>query len=674
MITLHARKLLEFSTEQLWDILDGPFKLVFDDGEIETNANETLYSSYVWDAHRKFPGVPLLKEHHVGVLLGGSRLNSGTHLALIGRVVWFIYDQVKNNHTEEEKLRLRYEFARLAYVITNTMYNDLSYRLEAHVMSLDILDFHQVYMHPKMVEMRDGLKPSYDSIADSYKTITHVLRNEPALHNNPLSKFSRSSLASENQMHQCLGPRGFITDTDSLQFDEPVLRGYADGIRKFYDSAIESRSAAKSLVFSKAPLQDTEYFSRRLQLVAMGLENLHHTDCGTTRYMRWTVRGKETRDGKTLYDGDLKLLVGKYYKEDKEDAKESLKMIGAGDTHLIGKTIHLRTVLHCAHPDPVGVCSVCFGGLSDSIPPNSNLGHMCSTFITQKSSQSVLSVKHLDSSATVEAIVLSDSDKLLLKATVDGNSYQLADRLKGSKVSLVISADEASNITDIRDAESVRQLVITRVSELEAIGIVVNNGKVINEGVVDVTVERRKASMTYELLQHIRDKGWTVDKRGNYVIDMEGWDWSLPILTLPLKHFNMSDHSKDIARLLEGSVKEIMVRDRFVNPDSMLGELFTLVNRKLSVNLAPLEVTFYTAMIVSAESCDYSLPKPWTMAGVGVLRNTMNFRSLSATMAFENHVKVILNPDSLALTNRTEHVFDALLMPREIHAYQSRAR
>lgn len=670
MIKLHARKLLEYTTEQLWSILDGEFILQFDNGELVTNSRETLYSSYVWDAHRRFPGVPILKEHHVRTLLNNNRLNSGTHLGLIGKVVWYIYDEVKVNLTEQERLKLRYEFARLAYVITNTMYNDLSYRLESHVMSLDILDFYKVHKHPKMVQMRVDLEPTYVSIANSYKTITNTLRNESDLFSNSLSKLSRSSLASDNQIHQCLGPRGFITDTDSLQFDTPVLRGYAEGIRSFYDSAIESRSAAKSLLFSKAPLQDTEYFSRRLQLVAMGLENLHHTDCGTGKYMRWTVRGKEIVDGKVTYDGDLKLLVGKNYIDD--DGK--LKQITTSSDELIGKTIKMRTVLHCMHPDPMGVCSVCFGGLSDSIPPNSNLGHMCSTFLTEKSSQSVLSVKHLDSSATVESIVLNDNDKTYLKASSDGNSYQLADRLKGSKVSLVIPADEASNITDVRDVENISQLVITRVSELETVGIIVNNGKVISEGAVNVTVERRKASMTYELLTHIRNNGWSVDKRGNYVIVMDGWDWSKPILTLPLKHFNMSDHAAEIAKLLEGSVKEIMVRDRFVNPDSMLGELFTLVNRKLSVNLAPLEVTFYTAMIVSAEACDYALPKPWTNSGVGVMKKTMVYRSLSATMAFENHVRAIVNPDSFALTNRVDHVFDAILMPREVNASGTRPR
>ena len=59
---IHARKLLGFTTSQLWDVLTGEFQLQFDDGEvIQTNDKETLYSSYVWDFHRLYPNTPLLK-------------------------------------------------------------------------------------------------------------------------------------------------------------------------------------------------------------------------------------------------------------------------------------------------------------------------------------------------------------------------------------------------------------------------------------------------------------------------------------------------------------------------------------------------------------------------------------------------------------------------------------
>lgn len=38
---IQAQRLLQFSTEQLWDILTGEFELEFPDGVIQTNYKET---------------------------------------------------------------------------------------------------------------------------------------------------------------------------------------------------------------------------------------------------------------------------------------------------------------------------------------------------------------------------------------------------------------------------------------------------------------------------------------------------------------------------------------------------------------------------------------------------------------------------------------------------------
>ena len=674
---IKASALLSFTTEQLWNTLAGNFTLVFDDGqEVATNDKETVYSSYFWEMHRE-TNAKLYADHHVSSVLKGGRLQSSTHLRLLGRITKSIFEQTSGRFaTEEEKRRYLYDYiARMGYEMTNNLYNAMVHRLEEYVGSLDITDFHEVLNHPIIKEAYEELQPTVSSIDNTYKAITSTLRDKHLLGHNPLSQLTRAGLVNDKQLQQCLGPRGFITDIDSIQFKTPVLRGYTEGIRRFYDSAIESRSAAKSLIFSKAPLQDTEYFSRRLQLISMALENLHMGDCGSTRYLRWKVQGKEVVGGEVVYQGDLGLLLGKYFLDEKTG---SLRQIEESDTHLIGKTIQMRSVIHCRHPDPSGVCSVCFGGLSMAVPENSNLGHMCSTFVTQQSSQAVLSVKHLDGSTVIEGITLSDGEKQFVKVSADGNSYLLADGLKNKKVSVVIppgKADEKPvNITDVYEVDDVKSLIISRVSEISAIQVVVSDGVRVFEDTIKTMVDRRMASMTHDLLQQIKDKGVTVDDHGNYVIAMDGFDWTKPILSLPLKHFNMSDHSKDIATLLEGTVKQIMDRDRSVYPESMLGDLFILVNRRLAVNLAPLEVVLYTAMVVSAANFDYSLPKPWTSSGVGVMKKTMAFRSLSAAMAFQEHKDTLYSPESYVLSNRPEHVLDAILMPREVIAANIRQR
>ncbi|MBC8751908.1 MULTISPECIES: hypothetical protein [Paraburkholderia] len=69
-------------------MLHEPFIAVFDDGEIETNHREVLYSSYAWDFLREDLDTPVLKKHHVASILNGKRLDSGTHLQLLANVVW----------------------------------------------------------------------------------------------------------------------------------------------------------------------------------------------------------------------------------------------------------------------------------------------------------------------------------------------------------------------------------------------------------------------------------------------------------------------------------------------------------------------------------------------------------------------------------------------------------
>lgn len=671
-----ARTLLNYSTDDLWNMLTGRMILVFDDGEeVESDWKQVVYSSYAWDFHRVYVGTPLLAKHHVARILNGKRLSSDTHLTLLGEAMWSVYDEYTKNGETAETAALRDQLSELVYRQTNRMYNDLSYRLEEYVVSLDIVDFLEVIEYKPVkdaiasvenVSERDfaDVSKMEGLIEKAYEITEGVLRSPEHLPGNPIAQATKSDLLSTGQTLQCLVARGFLTDTDSNIFRFPVTRSYLKGMRTLYNSMVESRSAAKSLLFSKTPLQQAEYFSRRLQLMSQIVRNLHRGDCGSQQYLRWTVAdAKYDIKGRVVRDGDLKFLVGKNYR----DADGVLRTITRKDKHLVGQTIDLRSVLHCAHPDPYGVCSTCFGRLSLSVPRETNLGHMCSTSMTQKSSQNVMSIKHLDGSSAVDSIVISGDDRMYLRVGSDDTSYLLAERLKGKSVKLAIPQDRAANITDILEVKDIMDLHVSRVSELEEIGFVVNDGRIEHRKACRVHMGRRLASLSYPMLRYIAKYRWSVDEEtGNYLIDMAGWDWNEPILVLPLKHINMSDHSRDIAQLLESRVEDMQARDKSVSPDAFLVELFNLVNEKLNVNLAVLEVILYAAMIRSAENFDYALPKPWTDRGLGVMKNSMTYRSLSAAMAYEGHYDTITNPMSFLLTKRTDHPMDYILMPDKV--------
>lgn len=671
---ISVKFLLGKSLKELDEFLTGTFTLICDDGDVEVHTKDVLLSSFVWRLNTQHNNGIVNKNHIISTVLGNNgRIAGSTILNLLSRVIREIDAKTRGTVSEDIRIERLYQMTETAFDIMNQIYNEMSLYVEPYASSLDILDVIEVLEHPDIDEAYQTVQPNQDSIDNMYRIIKRVLHDPSKnMTHNPLSKLSRSGLISEKQIEQCLGPRGYCTDTDSMIFDQPIMRSYADGIRLFRDSVIESRSASKSLSMAKADLQDAEYFSRRLQLLVQSVENLHRGDCGSKDYMVWHVRPKKEIDGVVYHPGDLKNLVGVTYLSD----DGLLKTITDRCTHLIGKSIKIRTVFKCHHPDPKGVCSTCYGALSDAIAPNSNLGHINAVWVTQKSTQSVLSVKHLDGSSVIERILLNHIAAKYLGVGEDGNSYTLLPHLKNSKPKIIVPANMVMNVTDVDEVEDVRALAPRHVSEIDGIMLSyqVKTRTDLEEHTVGlpVVVRSRLASFTHEMLEHIKKHRWEIAPNGDYVFDMSEWDFSQAFLELPLRHFNMSDHSRDIARLIESRKEKSMERERVITPDQHMVEVFDLVNAKLNVNFAPLSVIVYGSMIRSSSKLDYALPKAHTSAALGVSSSTMLYRSLAVVMAFQEHHTAITSPYSFLVKNRPEHIFDAILCPREVQHYGSR--
>lgn len=674
-----ANKLLNYSTEELWEGLIDNFTLVFDDGEILTTKKETIYSSYVWDFHRRYTSTNLSVKHHVSSIINdNNRLGVSTHLYLINTVLWSVFDRYNSSYT------LIDELTKYAYVISNNMYNELTYKLEEYVTTLDITDFISITTNNVLVKAMTDVEPSQEGIDKLYTTIKDQLKNNNELKGNTLVKIASSGIVSMNQLLQCVGVRGYLTDMDNHLFKEPIMRGFVHGIRSFHDILIETRSSAKALINSKSPLSNSEYFSRKQQLICQNVQNLHYGDCGSTNYINWLVRDSrfsndeddedddinddlEDTKKKTKvahrYQTDLNTIAGKYYLD--EDTN-TLKIVKITDTHLLGKYIKLRSVIAgCSHPDPVGVCEVCYGETALSIPPRSNLGHINCTILTAELGQLILSTKHFEGSSVIEGIVLNLQERKWLNIQKDNNMYYLNKPAKHKSLSLMFSVMSVPGITDLKLVDSVFTLSLPRVSEFKEIGIICNDLKT-NESITEylkVSLPGRLSSMSHDLLNYIIYKGVNIDSIGNYILNMDEWNYTLPILSLPLKHFSMALHQTEIAELLGSTVKERINRGSKINPHSLLIDLHDLINRRLSIPLSAIEITLYSSMGVDPINNDFSLPKTNTTAGVGVMCDLLNSRSLSATMGYEGHREVLLSPSSYIHKNRVDHIYDTLILP-----------
>jgi hypothetical protein len=108
---------------------------------------------------------------------------------------------------------------------------------------------------------------------------------------------------------------------------------------------------------------------------------------------------------------------------------------------------------------------------------------------------------------------------------------------------LIINPAEALGITDVNLVSDVQDLTLSRVCELQTVAIKTQTKDAVEITPLQVNVGNRKASFTYEFLNFIKYYQWNLDDKGNYVIDLTGWDYSKSVMTLPQKHQNMADHS-----------------------------------------------------------------------------------------------------------------------------------
>lgn len=666
MKKFHVRSLLTYSTTELWSMLTGRFTLRFDDGEeLETSAEETLLSSYAWEFHRKYTHTPLLKEHHLTSVLKGREYNAKTHLQLFNAVYWSVRDAYVNDPIVTQDL-----CDQEAYRLINLYYNDLIYRLEPYVMGLDITDFVQILKHPRVVEVKANAKPTDEGIQEIYRVVQDVMEKDPILRDNNVAKYARRGIANMGQVLQCVAVRGFVWDMNGDRFRKPIMRGYAEGIISIADSAMDSRSASLSLASASGPLEDTEYFSRRLQLLVGSVRNLHLIDCGSTTYMEWVVQPERRTGGRLDQRDDLETLAGKFYL--KEDG--TFGVVKRTDKHLYGQSIKMRSVRHCCHPDPAGICARCYGQTSESIPLGGSFGQTNTVEMTQQSGQSVLSTKHLLQSAIVQGLTLDDHMAEFFSLNDDRSEYRLNPQMARQNVKLVIDSAFAPAMTNITSAKQVETVNASRIADLPAVALRFGTEAKWQQTGFEVGMPGRPARFTSDLVKHIRRVGWTINEQKHYVIDMAGWDFSKSLLAIPMRFESMAEHADTIADIIESSMKDMEKRIETDDPDDVLFRLHQHVNQKLVVPLNVLEVILYAAMGVNPREEDYSLPKDGDTGVLGVSLATLKARSIATFMAYEKQATILDDPRSYVYTNRLSSNFDWNLMPFEASQYDELTR
>ena len=643
-----ARDLLHLSVDEIWSLPDGLMTLELDDGIIETTTRLTIFSWYCWAVQRHYPKAPLLIRHHIG----NERLGSRTHMKLAGYSYWDCFDAYNADIPIVE-------LSKLTYQLTNDIYNDFTIRLEAYVNTISILDFIDVVQHPTIKALTDNAKPTPGGIEHSYNGAWAVLTDPNELPGNAVGNAAKSAFVSRGQILQCCIHRGFVTDRDSTIFPKPIMRSYVRGLREMVDMATDSRSATIALSYTKGPLATVEYFNRKMQLGAGSIRRVYRGDCGSQEYMEWLVR-----------PSDLKTLLGKYYVSE----TGVLKPIRPEDKQLVGKTIRIRAVNHCHTSKRDSVCSTCFGELAYSMPKDAALGHICVTTMCEEASQGVLSTKHELGTATANEFIIPAEDAAYLCNGSDATNIHIAPTLPLAGVKLILDQNEMPNINEINIIGDVRSLPLTRVSNLSAVGIqrpvyrASDPEPTLEFTYLGVSMGSRLSSLSYDMLEYIRSRGWELLPNGNYAVDLSDWDADLPAFVLPMKHTSMVAYLNDVESVIRATKrvkkgKGMPTLKNYDTVDDAVRALYNLVNGKLFVNLAHIEIIVRSTLVVSSKDGDYRTPlwnEPWEFSSYG---DNMMMRSLGGAMAYQTQSDTLMSPKSFIYHNRPSHVMDDMLLP-----------
>lgn len=665
---IEAARLLKFSIEELKAILNCDFTLVFDNGEeLEVDDHSTIYTRYVWELFAEYPETRILPKHHFFKVLNGSLPSTGAHTKLLGNVFWSIYFTYGYKVKDPlDPVILLETLSRRIYEITNKIYNELTIDYGDWVTTLALEDLQEVRTFPGIKEIFEDMSPEEAFIAGSYERVNKVLiddvneavrRGDPEsapAYRNKVSRFLRSSIVNKDQVSQCNVFRGHLKEINGRQYPIPIMTSYLEGKLSAYAAAIESRSSSMALYATQKPLQKTETYNRLSQLMAMSLKYMIRGDCGSTNYVPWTVR-----------KSDLKNMVGVNYL-DEETGK--IEYIEKDDVHLVDKRLKLRNPFGCVDKTPGGVCMVCYGQLSHHFYRETNVGMASTTEGNGRQSQMVISTKHIDKSSVIAPIVMSGDGVKYFQMDRSGNFIRFTKPKDVEESFLVINKEDAPGFVDIDDVDDVRRLGIHRTSGMVEVGVEMRFRGLRDRPTAVIGQEKRRASLTHEMLHYIKKHGYTMDQFGNYLIDLKNWKDGEKAFEIPRRDVSVGDLVATYAKMIEGSKENANQRNNEITIESFLVELFDLINPRIGVNLQIIMATLYANMVINADPTqeDYGIPKGFTRAGLGVYSTTIRKRSLGATMAFQNHQSTLIDPSNFTQTNRMDSPLDVCIVPEEV--------
>jgi len=636
MKVLNAIDILNIPLNEIWDLKQENYKVIYYDGEEKTNFKSITYNRYIWELYKLYPNTPITIKSSIDTIINTQYYSADIHIRLLETTFKHIcnFNNINTFNFKEPLLKS-------VYNVYNLLFIDYMAKIASYVTTMDSTDLVEIINMKETEKIHNDLKPYPESVENAYKELRKLLFTS-SNNNNMFIHAYKSKSINENQANQCIGPRGFVTDIDRTVFKQPITSGFISGLTTLFELAAESRTAAKALNASDKHIATSEFNSRIMQILTMTVTNIYEGDCGSTEYFDFLVQPKS-----------INQLKGKYYLDTTDN---TLKCIDGTEIHLENKIIKLRTTFGCVIPNDHQICSTCIGKLSQNFKSNSNLGYTFTSFLMEKASQAILSTKHLTHSVKNNEIFLDANASKFFKINTE-NLY-LSKDIDFSCISIILEAKQVYKLLDVLNLTHTH-ISLEKLGEIDSVTIVEdkNNKKIEHE--INLKYNDRACILTKEFLEYIRTNIVNSDSKGNYIIPLNKYNKEHKIFNMPLKENNVINFVTKLASIINTNYEKI------TNPYEKLDILYLHVNKQFTINLSILEVLIYATTVYNVTQGNYRLGRNSLYTTTESITNINKNRSISMLFSTQDQENAIFKSNLITFDNfnNVSHPMDIYFDP-----------
>jgi len=667
---INVRTLYQLDIEQILE-LKRNFSLRFEDDVVYENCyfKDIIFFRAFTDFIVKYD-VMITSDIWIGNHYNNGYFSNKTYSSIYSKIYRAIVKPYIEKHKSNE---IAEDLFKDFYLNIESINRLISKKLLRYSLGLSVTDALHIQFDKDLIKsmIKAAERPSPQTIQDTYKTLDKVI-SKPIYHGNSIALMYLSGIGNAGQMKQWLASRGYITELNSKIFSVPMTNSFTLGFKNIYEAIIESRAGTKALWLSGKSIQDAEYANREITILTMLIKGVVHEDCGNPTYVDVYVKDVTFDElGNKVCDSDLHNMVGKRYICPDTNVE---KVITKDDKHLIGRSIKIREAMYCGYKDKYKICRACIGEIADSILVHQNLGSIITVTLMVLMSQGLLSAKHLLKTAESASIKLLAKVKQYLIIRENENLYFRANVLnkKVKTVYLKVRQDETWGLDNIMKVKDIFSINVNKVSKIDTVSLIIR-GKHGEEEEIELPlkVNGAKTFLSKDLLAYVIKNGYETYDEEHYLININDFNHKEPVFKYDKIEFNLALLNKEFKSMLKShKFKSVdgVIRSEYT-PSVLVQNLFDLLNSKLSVNRAIIEVIVYAFTVNDITNQDYDLGRAGELSDIIGFKQAIDYRSLGASYNWDDLQNKVFDPMLYKEDGKPDHPMDVFLKPNEVLKY-----